>query len=201
MGIFNLKMKYAAALLLATSVYAEELPQDAKMDVLHVVEGVLMGALDAEFQDIEHCIQDGEAVFTDVKNAYTHLSSKNAKEVVEGLKDIGMALTEIKAAMTDCKDIEKDWTKLATMAAEFSNPETAVVHIGKDLLIHGIDIYHEVESSINAWEKDPRDYYNFGFNIGKAGAQILIGKEAEEKATEVTVPRLLKTTFSSTELS
>merc|ERR1719223_736627 len=186
-------MKYtAAALLLATTVYGADMPQDTKMDVVHVIEGVLMGALDAEFKDIEHCIQDGEAVITDAENAYKHLASKNAKEVIEGLKDIGMALAEIKKAMTDCKDIEKDWAKLGEMAAEFSNPETAVVHIGNDLLLHGKDIFNEVKESINAWEKDPIDYYNFGFNIGKAAAQVLIGAEEEAQATEVTIAKAVE---------
>merc|ERR1711988_1390081 len=101
---------------------------------------------------------------------------------------------EIKKAMTDCKDIGQDWTKLATMAAEFSNPETAVVHIGKDLILHGKDIYNEVKASIDAWDKDPRDYYNFGFNIGKAAAQVLIGAEEEAKAevTEVTIAKAVE---------
>merc|ERR1719454_740257 len=187
-------MKFTyAALLLATSAYAKdvEMPDNDLKDVAHVFEGVLMGALDAEFQDIEHCIQDGEAVLTDLEAAYKHLSAKDAKDVIEGLKDVGEALYAVKKAMTDCKDIEKDWTKLGEMAAEFSNPTTAVVHIGKDLLIHGVDIYHEVQASIDAWEKDPRDYYKFGFNIGKAAAQILIGKELEEaeraKATEEAI--------------
>jgi transposase len=71
-------MKFtAAALLLASSTQAKGMPQDTKMDVVHVVEGVLMGALDAEFPDIEHCIQDGERVITDVEHAYKHLKSKN----------------------------------------------------------------------------------------------------------------------------
>ena len=184
-------MKFTAAALLFAATQAEEFTQVAQpvqtddndmKDFVHVVEGVLMGALDAEFGDIEHCIEDGEAVITDVKNAYTHLAAKNAKDVIEGLKDMGEALFEIKKAMSDCKGIVTDFTKLGKMAAEFSNPVTAVVHIGEDLLIHGVDIYHEVHGAINAWEKDPRDYYNFGFNMGKAAAQILLGKEAEEKA-------------------
>merc|ERR1719454_1022627 len=125
-------MKFTyAALLLATSAQAKdvEMSDNDLKDVAHVFEGVLMGALDAEFQDIEHCIQDGEAVVTDLEDAYKHLSAKDAKDVVEGLKDVGKALFAIKSAMSDCSGIAKDFTKLGEMAAEFSNPATAVVHI------------------------------------------------------------------------
>jgi hypothetical protein len=150
------------------------------MDVVHVVEGVLMGALDAEFQDIEHCIQDGEKVIVDVEHAYKHLKSKDIKNVIAGLKDIGDGLMAIKKAMTDCKDIQKDWKKLEEMAAVFSNPDSAAVHIGKDLVVHGHDIYKEIKAALKAYEKSPqKDYYGFGFNVGKAAAQILVGEETE----------------------
>lgn len=181
-------MKFtAAALLLATSTQAKAMPKDTLTDVTHVFEGVLMGALDAEFQDIEHCIVDGEHVVTDVENAYQHLKSKDVQNVIEGLKDVGDALMQIKKMMSDCKDIKQDFTKLAEMAAIFSNPESAAVHIGKDLIVHGVDIYHEVKASISAYEKNPRDYYDFGFNIGKAAAQIILGQEDEYAVTDVNV--------------
>merc|ERR1719491_1500701 len=142
-------MKFTAAALLLATAQANETTttqvQDSNLtDAAHVVEGVLMGALDAEFADIEHCIDDGEAVITDLKAAYKHLSAKDAKDVIEGLKDVGKSLFVIKKAMSDCKGIVTDFTKLGEMAAEFSNPATAVVHIGEDILIHGVDIYHEV---------------------------------------------------------
>jgi hypothetical protein len=175
-----MKFTTAAALLLATSTQAKApMPQDTKMDVVHVVEGVLMGALDAEFQDIEHCIQDGEKIITDVEHAYSHLKTKDAKKIIEGLKDIGDALMAVKSAMTDCKDIEKDWKKLEEMALVFSNPQSAVVHIGKDIIVHGHDIFKEIKGAIKAYDTTPRDYYHFGFNVGKAGAQIILGEESE----------------------
>ena len=184
-------MKFTtAALLLATS-QANAMPADAKKDVLHVVEGVLMGALDAEFPDLEHCIQDGEKFYHDVENAYKHLKSKNVKQVIEGLKDIGDGLMTIKKAMSDCKGIKKDWAKLEEMAAVYSNPESAVVHIGKDLVIHGHSIYKELKESIKDYEKSPRDYYGFGFNVGKAAAKILVGEEGQLAVSHYRREKLL----------
>lgn len=188
-------MKYAAvAFLLAAQ--AETTQDNSLTDVAHVMEGLIMGALDAEFTDLEHCIQDAEKTITDVESAYNHLKAKDVKDVIEGLKDIGAAVMDIKNAVSDCKGIAGDFEKLAVVAVEFSNPETAVIHIGKDLIIHGIDIYHEVKASINAFEESPRNWYGFGFNIGKAAAQILIGMEEEEKnfkeTTDVAIAKAVE---------
>ena len=65
-------MKYAAlACLLATASANEKV--DTKV-VVSIVEGFLMGTLEAEgFTDIEKCIGDGEKIFKDAEDAYNHL--------------------------------------------------------------------------------------------------------------------------------
>jgi hypothetical protein len=173
-------MKYAAtALILATAAQAKEDPNSAVGDAAQVMEGVLFGALNAEFGNIEHCIEDGEDLIKDVETAWTDFRGKSASDVVAGLKEVGAALMKVKNAVVDCKGIEGDFKKLAEMAVVFSNPESAVIHVGKDIIIHGISIYHEVTAAVKALEVTPKKYYDFGFNIGKAAAQIIIGEEGE----------------------
>lgn len=148
-------------------------------EAIQVMEGVLFGALDAEFKDIEHCIEDGEDIIKDVELAWSDFKAKDVKHVVDGLKIVGQALVKVKDAVSDCKGIEGDFAKLAEMAAVFSNPESAVIHIGKDIVIHGISIWHEVSAAVHAIDSNPRQYYDFGFNIGKAAAQVFIGEEGQ----------------------
>jgi len=38
------------------------------------------------------------------------------------------------------------------MAAYFSSPSGALIHIGKDIVVHGVDIYHEVTAAVKAME-------------------------------------------------
>jgi len=147
-------------------------------DVLEIVGGVLKGAIDADFADLDQCIDDGEGIITDVENAVNHFKSKNINDIIAGLKDVGDILTKVEDALKSCEAIEGDFEKLKQMAAYFSSPSGALIHIGKDIVVHGIDIYHEVTAAVKAMEE--KQYYNFGYNVGKAGAQILLGEQKVE---------------------
>lgn len=57
-------------------------------------------------------------------------------------------MKEIKTAIVDCRGIVVDIAKLDKMAAIFSNPASFAFHIGKDLIVNGVQIYHEVSDSI-----------------------------------------------------
>ena len=61
------------------------------------------------------------------------------------------------------------------MASSFANPIAFAFHAGKDLLVHGVDIYHEINDAIVKY--DANDFKGFGEDIGKAMAQVLIGQE------------------------
>lgn len=41
------------------------------------------------------------------------------------------------------------------------NPVWYSFHIGKDLIINGVNIYREITKAVDDWEK--KDYYDFGF--------------------------------------
>jgi hypothetical protein len=72
------------------------------------------------------------------------------------------------------------------MSVAFSNPASLSWHIGKDLVVHGVDIYHEVMAAVSAMESNPKKFYDFGFNVGRAGAQIIVGQEGPEEIPETT---------------
>ena len=91
------------------------------MDAAQVMEGMIMGTLDAEFKDIEHCVQDGEAIIQDVENAFKDFKSRDFHDIMEGLKAVGHALMEVKSAVTDCQGSVGDFEKLTEMAVIFSN--------------------------------------------------------------------------------
>lgn len=153
-------------------------------DAAEITAGLLMGAIDADFGDLHSCITDGELIVKDAENAWNDFKSKDIHDITNGLKALGDAAFKIKAALTDCKAIKGDFEKLAQLAASFSNPESVAWHLGKDLIVHGVDIFNEIEAAVAAMEANPRDYYHFGYNVGKAGAQIIIGEEQEAAAWE-----------------
>ena len=72
-------MKYAVlAGLLIANAYGKQNETESAKKYVQIVEGFLMGTLDAEgFTDIEHCIQDGEGIIKDAEDAFSKFSKKD----------------------------------------------------------------------------------------------------------------------------
>ena len=118
-----------------------------------IIIGILAGALKAEGLDnIVNCVKDAETIFTDVKDGIALLKKGDATDELNGLKDIAEGVFKIKDAITDCKGVVADFEKLETMAAIFSNPWSFAYHVGKDLIVNGVEIYHDVHDSVTQFE-------------------------------------------------
>ena len=118
-----------------------------------IVGGMLKGALDAEgFNDIIKCVGDGEQVFEDAYTAIQDFEKKDTEDVIAGLEEVGKMLLVVKKGMSDCSSIKADWKKLEAMAVIFANPTSLAYHVGKDLLVNGRDIFHEVDTSITDYK-------------------------------------------------
>jgi len=82
-----LRKSAIAALLGVATANSKNQIDEQKM--VKIVEGILMGALDAEgFTDIEHCIQDVEHVITDAQNAFEDFSKKDLEDIIAGVKEV-----------------------------------------------------------------------------------------------------------------
>merc|ERR1712127_506409 len=104
------------------------------------------------FDDINKCIHDGETIIKDSEDAYGHFSKKTNKDIVAGLTDIVDIVKTVEAGMSDCSHIVADWKKLTEMVAIFSSPESFAYHVGKDLLVNGVDIFHEIEGAVTDYK-------------------------------------------------
>ena len=167
--------KLTLAVLLGT-VAAEQ--QNDLTQVEQIVGGFLKGALHAEgFDDILKCIHDGETIVKDSEDAYAHFSKKDVQDVVAGLADVVDIIKTVEAGMSDCSHIVADWTKLADMVAIFSSPESFAYHVGKDLLVNGVDILGEIEAAVTDYES--KNWSDFGENVGEATAKVILGAESQ----------------------
>jgi len=83
---------------------------------------------------------------------------------------IGDVLMKIYDGVKDCSSVSDDIAKIEKMATFFSSPEAFAVHIGTDILVHGVDIFTEITAAVEDMTSDPKNYYDFGLNIGKASA-------------------------------
>jgi hypothetical protein len=79
--------------------------------------------------------------------------------------------------MQDCSTLKADWEKLAKMISIFDSPTAFAYHVGKDLLVNGVQIYGEITTAISDYNAG--NWGDFGFQIGEAAAKTILGEEQE----------------------
>merc|ERR1719282_2227653 len=114
--------------------------------------GFFKGAIEESIPDVMTCVQDGENLVHDVEKAIADFKKENFDGVKNGIKEIG---TIVKSISSDIKDCE------------------AGVHGAKDLLVNGVQIYHQIDDSIKAY--DAGKIESFGEHVGEALALVLVG--------------------------
>lgn len=82
---------------------------------------------------------------------------------------------KVPVAIKDCGAVYGDVKKFEEALAAISSPWSFAIHVGKDILINGVDIYHNIKSMINDGKRE--DYFNFGVDIGKILEEVLIGNK------------------------
>jgi len=133
-----------------------------------------MGAIKAEGLDnIESCINDTVQIVDNVEIAVDDFKKNTASATLDGLEHLYHAITGMKDEIKDCKGVTADWAKLETMAAIFASPASFAYHTGKDLIVNGVQIYHDVADSVTKFED--KKYESFGEDIGDALAKLILG--------------------------
>ena len=162
-----------------------------KDEVAEIAVGVLSGALNTEdLNDYVQCIDDSEIIAADIEDAVVNFEKESISGVTKGLSDIADALTEITKAIGTCsqqKDIAQ-LKKLEAMLESFKDPKSFAFHVGKDLLVNGVDIYHQIADAITNYRAGK--YESFGEDVGDSLALVLIGKSDKKKAKKASNKRL-----------
>lgn len=68
------------------------------------------------------------------------------------------------------------------MAKVFTNPVELVFNVGRALILHGVNIYDEISSSVSSFSVG--NYNMFGFNMGKAMAEVFLGYQSKQAEVE-----------------
>ena len=66
------------------------------------------------------------------------------------------------------------------MVEIFASPITFVFHVGKDLLVNGVQIFHEIEDATAQYKQG--NWEKFGIDIGEATAKTLLGEESLQQS-------------------
>ncbi|CEM35767.1 unnamed protein product [Vitrella brassicaformis CCMP3155] len=120
------------------------------------------------------CIKDTNELDEDIAIAIALILKKDRADVKAGLKVLADALDKkLLPSLRDCKAGEHDLEKIEEALATLSNPHSFALHVGKDLLINGRDIFHEMNQAVIAYGND--DWEGLGEDVGMALGKLLIG--------------------------
>lgn len=153
--------------------------------VVQVFDGVLDGIADASgvrAEDVKACIRSASEVVIDFEEAVRLLETGKAGNVIEALQKFAEGLEELPDAINDCEkptvEVINLARKLTAMIASMRSPQSFAFHIGKDLIVNGKDIYHEVFTAVDDWKAG--NWHDFGFQLGKAMFQIFVGLDVQQ---------------------
>lgn len=69
------------------------------------------------------------------------MESKEVTKILEGIKLIGQALESLPNALKNCKAAVDSIKKLVTLIKSFTSPTSYVIHVEKDIIINGVQIF------------------------------------------------------------
>ena len=75
-------------------------------------------------------------------------------------------------ALKACSQKDDEFLIIVKMAEVFHNPFSLVYHVGKSLIVNGVDIHYKIKDAINAY--NTHDYFNFGRYYGEAMDEVFL---------------------------
>jgi hypothetical protein len=163
-----------AALAATGAVQAVQFPPKriSKDDFMQVMLGLADGF---GLNMVESCIEESKDFGQVVELAIKSFEKKTPEDVKEGLHLLSEAMEDVfpKAAAA-CGSTAKEVETLVKAISSFATPQTFAYHIGKDLLVNGVQIFEDINKSIGAWKG--QQYKAFGSDVGDALKLIIVGK-------------------------
>lgn len=144
---------------------------------MDMFEGVIGGFFAKDAPDLKSCAGDAESLYSQMDAAIKTMegAGSTASKVEDGLQEMGNVLLSLSDLIKDCQGAEKEITSLvSTIRSGFTSPMSFLYHMGKDLVVNGVDIYHEIKSAEGAWEQ--QSYKECGNQIGMALQKLLVGR-------------------------
>merc|ERR1712203_345510 len=89
-----------------------------------------------------------------------------------GLKLVGEAVKELPDDIKACKAAVSDVQALIGAIKSLTSPATYAYHVGKDLIVNGRDIYHEIYHAVDDYKA--KQWTDFGIQLGTA-LRLVIG--------------------------
>jgi uncharacterized protein YecA (UPF0149 family) len=141
-------------------------------------------------EELKECFSDVETDVSDLDDALHLIEKEDAKDVLDGLADLGKALETLPQAIATCKagaeDLKENGKKLEKALTLLEHPKEFVYHVGKELMLNGKDIFREVFAAKSDY--DAKSYEAFGKDVGEVLAKLLLTDEPSVELVSLSKP-------------
>merc|ERR1711959_639592 len=148
-------------------------PAEAK-NVEEVLAGVLEGF---GLTTAEGCLDGATSDFDEFDAAVQLLEKKDVDDMGKGIEQLATAAREIPSLVQTCKTAEQDAKaeaeKIEKALALMKQPMHFAYHVGHDLVVNRVDIFHEVDAAVTAYKA--AQWEVFGQNVGAALNKLIVG--------------------------
>ena len=119
------------------------------LDVAELIDGVLVGALQAEHVDnLETCIKDIDPLVSHITTAVKDFEAGSFHKIAAGIDELGHFVSQVATTMEDCEKVgSDDVDKLKKMGDVFLHPKRLIIDSAKNVLLNGVSIYDEVKTT------------------------------------------------------
>ena len=161
-------MLSAQSIRVASVVYSEKAALPL-VDVEHFVAGLVFGLVDHnDFPYIQTCLSDAKTLDEEITQAIADFAKKDIYSILDGIKMIGKALTELPKDLGECKEMQTDLKLIENWAQIFKHPlalaKTLTGNVWKNLPQIYSDV-NQLMTDLTAHEMD---------DAGKEVADILV---------------------------
>lgn len=156
-------------------------PEFNRKEFVDVFLGIAEGM---DLQLVDTCVEDSLDFYKQVETAVEAFVGKDSEGVADGLRQVGVAVGHtLPKALRVCHASYAEIADLIKAYSAFTTPESFAYHMGKDLLVNGVDIYKTMNGAIGAWKA--KQYHAFGYDIGHALKDLMATKKPSVHPVEI----------------
>mmetsp|Transcript_47989 Transcript_47989/g.55502 ORF Transcript_47989/g.55502 Transcript_47989/m.55502 type:complete len:182 (+) Transcript_47989:1-546(+) len=133
-------------------------------------KGFLEGiAVLEDWKNFRDCLHVDEDALEDLNTGIQYFLEK---DVIMGLASVGKSLHALPSAMENCQAGAKDVETLRKSFADINSTKAFVWRVFKNLMVAGMDVYNDVISINDNYEKG--NFFMVGFNAGRTFTRIFL---------------------------
>ena len=163
--------RHLVFILLLTLLYStQQVQAEDQTDFYQFLQGFTQGYINEDISELKDCAIDSTEITKRFQHVIELLLTKKKDQMTQALHEFLEIIQMLPAQFQNCKTVKATIEKLLSKGSKLLNIVYFMKCVGKNLLLHGLDILAEFSKTSDSLLK--KDFYKAGLSLGKAMAMI-----------------------------